>query len=264
MRPAALHATFRILWNSIQLQLKDNVVSSQIIGPLILQPVIFTLISVGTYLYGNRPDLGLFAITGTGLISIWNANLFTSGDIIREERRRGTLSLIMASPTPLIVILLGKSLANAVTSVIAMGLTFLTGMLAFQIPIVIADPLAFLIGMILVIVSITCLGLIFGTLFILTRSAGEVMSAVNYPVYILSGLSIPLTLLPLWTHPFSQILSPTWGNLVLNAAASGTEGSMLLNYLVIVGLSVLYLIIAHFLYRYVEYRALQTGTLEQW
>ncbi|MGD0707798.1 MAG: ABC transporter permease [Anaerolineaceae bacterium] len=259
-----IRSTARILGNSMLLQLKNNVVASEIIGTLILQPVIFTLISVGTYVYGHRPDLGLFAITGTGLISIWNANLFTSGDIIREERRRGTLSLVMASPTPLLIILLGKSLANALTSALAMGLTFLTGMLAFQIPIGIADPLAFLIGLVLVIISITCLGLVFGTLFILTRSAGEFMSVTNYPVFILSGLSIPLTLLPLWTRPLSQLLSPTWGNLVLNAAASGTETSMLPNYLVILGLSALYLIIAHFLYRRVEYRALQAGTLEQW
>jgi len=264
MKLADIRPTFRILGNSIWLQLKDNVVSSQIVGTLILQPVIFTLISVGTYEYGHRPDLSLFAIIGVGLISIWNTNLFISGDILREERRRGTLSLVMASPTPLLVVLLGKSLANAITSIIAMGLTFMTGMLAFQIPIRIANPLAFLIGLVLMIISITCLGLVFGTLFILTRSAGELMSVANYPVFILSGLSIPLTLLPLWTHPFSQLLSPTWGNLVLNAAVSGTEGSMLPNYLVILGLSVLYLIIAHFLYQHVEYRALQTGTLEQW
>jgi ABC-2 type transport system permease protein len=90
------------------------------------------------------------------------------------------------------------------------------------------------------------------------------MSVTNYPVFILSGLSIPLTLLPLWTRPLSQLLSPTWGNLVLNAAASGAEASMLPNYLIILGLSALYLIIAHFLYQRVEYRALQAGTLEQW
>jgi ABC-2 type transport system permease protein len=244
--------------------MKMNAMSDALIGTLFLQPIIFTIISVGTYLYGNKPDLGLFAITGTGLISIWNGNLFTSGQIIRDERRTGTLSLIMATPSPLLLILLGKSFSNAVTSVFAMGITFLTGMIAFHLSIGIVNPLAFVIGLILVIVSITCLGLVFGSLFILTRNAGEFDSVANFPVFILSGLSIPLTLLPLWTRPLSQFLTPTWGNIILNEAASGTGGNMLPNYLVIIGLSIVYLIIARFLFRRVEYLAMRAGTLEQW
>ncbi len=202
-----IRSTLRILRNSILLQMKSNLLSSYFISTLFFQPVIFTIISVGTYLYGNKPDLGLFAITGTGLISIWNNNLFTSGEIIRGERRTGTLSLILATPSSLLLILLGKSFSNAITSVFAMGITFLTGMIAFHLPIGIADPMAFLIGLILVIVSITCLGLVFGSLFILTRNAGEFVSVANFPVYILSGLSVPLTLLPLWTRPLSLFLT---------------------------------------------------------
>jgi len=264
METTGFRSTPRILWNSVILQMKDNVLSSYFISTLFIQPVIFTLILVGTYLYGNKPNLGLFAITGTGLISIWNNNLFTSGEIIRGERRSGTLSLILATPTPLILILLGKSFANAITSVFAMGITFATGMIAFRLPIGIADPLTFLIGLVLVVVSITCLGLVFGSLFILTRNAGEFVSVANFPVYILSGLSIPLTLLPLWTRPLSNLLTPTWGSIILNQAASQAGGNMLPNYLWIVGLSIIYLLLAWVLYRRVEYLALRAGTLEQW
>ena len=264
MKTGNFRSTLRILRNSVILQMKSNALSSYFISTLFLQPVIFTIISVGTYMYGNKPDLVLFAITGTGLISIWNNNLFTSGEIIRDERRTGTLSLVMATPSSLLLILLGKSFTNAITSVFAMGITFLTGLLAFHVQIGIADPLAFLIGLILVIVSITCLGLVFGSLFILTRNAGEFVSVANFPVYILSGLSVPLTLLPLWTRPLSQFLTPTWGNIILNAAASGSGGNMLPNYLVIIGLSIIYLIIARILYQRVEFLALRAGTLEQW
>jgi ABC-2 type transport system permease protein len=264
MNTADVRSTARILSNSIILQMKDNILSSNFISTLFFQPVIFTIISVGTYLYGKKPDLGLFAVIGTGLISIWNNNLFTSGQIIRGERRTGTLSLILATPTSLFVILLGKSFANAITSVLAMGITFLTGMLAYRLPIGIADPLIFVIGLVLVVISITCLGLVFGSLFILTRNAGEFVSVANFPVYILSGLSVPLTVLPLWTRPLSNLLTPTWGNALLYHAASQVGGSMLPNYLWIIGLSILYLIIARLLYRRIEYLALQAGTLEQW
>ena len=264
MKALEIRSILRIFWNSFLMQSKEVALSDFFISMAVLQPLIFTVISVGTYLYGKRPDLGLFAITGCGLISIWNNNLFSSGEIIRGERRSGTLSLILATPTPLILILLGKSFANAITSVVAMGVTFLTGILAFQLPLGIADPLRFLVGLVLIILSITCLGLIFGSLFILTRNAGEFVSVANYPVYILSGLSIPLTILPLWTRPLSNLLTPTWGNLILSDAAAPSGGSMLPNYLWVVGLSLIYLVIAWVLYRRIEFLALRAGTLEQW
>ncbi len=259
-----LMAMFRIFWNSFILQSKERSVSDEVLGTVILQPIIYTLISVGTYLYGKKPDFGTYAIIGTGLISIWNSNLFTSNEIIRGERRSGTLSLVLATPTSLPLILLGKSFANAIASILAMGITFVTGMVAFHIPIGVVNPLAFLIGLILIVLSITCLGLIFGSLFIITRNAGEFVSVANFPVYILSGLSVPLTVLPLWTHPLSSFLTPTWGNTLLNQAATGSSESMLPNYLWIIGLSIIYLMIARVLYKRVEYLALGAGTLEQW
>jgi ABC-2 type transport system permease protein len=233
----ALRAGLRIFWNSFLLQTKERAFSEYFVAMVLIQPVTFTLISVGTYLYGRKPDLGLFAITGTGLIAIWNNNLFASSEIISGERRAGTLSLIMAAPTSLPLILFGKSLANAIASVLAMGITFATGLIAFHIPIGIADPLAFVIGLLLIVLSITCLGLVFGSLFILTRNAGEFVAVANFPVYILSGLSIPLTILPLWMRPLSNLLTPTWGNLVLTEAAVHTHSNMWPNYLWIVGLS---------------------------
>jgi ABC-2 type transport system permease protein len=264
MKTSNFLSTIRVLWNSILLQMKNNILSSEFISTLFFQPVIFTLVSVGTYLYGKKPDLGLFAVIGSGLVCIWNNNLFTSSEIIRGERRTGTLSLILATPTTLFLILLGKSFANTITSVLAMGITFLTGMIAFHLPIGIADPLSFSIGLVLVVVSITCLGLVFGSLFILTRNAGEFVSVANFPVYILSGLSVPLTLLPLWTRPLSNLLSPTWGNIIMNQAASHSGGNMLPNYLWIIGLSIVYLVIARVLYKKIEYLALRAGSLEQW
>ncbi len=259
-----LRATFKIFWNSFILQSKERALSQYFITTLFIHPFLFTLITVSTYLYGNKSNLGLYAIIGTGLISIWNNNLFTSSEIIQGEREYGTLSLVLATPASLPVIMLGKSFANAITSILAMGVTFATGMIVFHISIGIVHPLAFLIGLALVVLSVTCLGLIFGSLFILTRNAGEFVSVANFPVYILSGLTVPLTLLPLWTHPLSSLLTPTWGNVLLNQAAGSSSGSMLPNYLWIVGLSMIYLMIAQLLYRRIEYLALRAGTLEQW
>jgi ABC-type multidrug transport system permease subunit len=258
-----LKSNLRVLTNSFILQSKEKAVEDFFITTLIFQPVVFTLLTVGLYLYGGKPDFGLFAIIGTGMISIWNNNLWSSGNIVNNERRGGTLPLVMASPTELTVILVGKSLANALTSIVAMGVTFLTGVLFFDLPLGIKDPAGFLIGLILTIVALTCMGLVLGTVFVITRH-GIVMNVANYPIYLLSGLTVPLTLLPYWVQPFSDILAPRWGNVALNQAAGVMGGHLAGSYLWLIGLSILYLIIARFLYNRVEHMARRAGTLEMW
>jgi len=255
---------FRIFWNSFLLQAKDQVLQESFITTLLIQPAIFTLLSVGTYLFGRKPEFGLYAIAGTGLIGLWNNNVFTAGQIINRERRMGTLTLILATPTPLPFILLGKSFAIALISLITIGVTFVTGMIAFQLPLGIKDPLTFLIGLLLMVIALTCLGLVLGCLFVLSRNAGEFDTLANYPVYILSGLTFPLTLLPLWTRPLSAILPTTWGNIVLSQAAAQLGQSMLPSYLWLISLSLVYLGVAGLLYKRVEFLALRAGTLEQW
>ena len=90
------------------------------------------------------------------------------------------------------------------------------------------------------------------------------MNVANYPIYLLSGLAVPLTILPLWTHPLSDALAPTWGNLVLNQTAGSLTGNPLAGFMWLIGLSVIYLLIALGLYKRVEYRARAAGNLEMY
>ena len=259
-----LKANLHILLNSFVLQLKIQRVSDMFLSTGLINPVLFTLMTVGIYLYGNKPEYGLYAIMGTGLISIWNNNLFSSGDIINWERRSGTLSLLLATPTPLALIMLGKSLANALLSIFAMGIAFLTGALVFHLSVGILHSFGFILGLILIIAAMTCMGLVIGSLFILSRRAGDFVVVANYPVYILSGLTLPLTLLPVWTKPLTAVLAPTWGNILLNKAATQVVGDFGIYYLYLIGLSILYLFIAWALFRRVESLAMKLGSMEVW
>jgi len=90
------------------------------------------------------------------------------------------------------------------------------------------------------------------------------MNVANYPIYLFSGLAVPLTILPIWTRPLSASLAPMWGNLVLNQAAGSLTGNPINGIAWLVGLSILYLLIAFGLYKRVEYRARQAGNLEMW
>lgn len=265
-------STLRVIAASFQMQIKDRITSNTLQFTLLVQPVLFALLTVGLYRFAGKADLGLYAVIGSGMIGIWNANLWTSGFIVENERWVGTMEHLLASPTSLEVVLIGKSLSNAAVSLLAMFLTFATGAIVYQIPLGIENPWAFAGGLVLTVVAMTCLGLLMGTLFVLTRSAGNMSQVLNYPIFILSGLTFPITILPLWTRPLSAVLAPAWGTHVLETAAGLSSPSIVsllpeaywVNYLVLIGLAVVYYLIAHQLYRLVEWVARKRGGLQSY
>ena len=264
LRTSNLRNMFRILSRSFWVQTKERVVQEFFIYTLLVQPILFTIMTVITYLHGGKTNFGLFAIIGTGLIGVWNNNLWSSGAIVSNERMSGTLSLLMVSPAPLAWILFGKSFANAFTSILAIGVSFLTGHLIFGLDLDILNPLGFFTSLLLAVFALSCLGMILGSFFVLTRHSQMVIQVANYPIYLLSGLTVPLTLLPLWTRPFSIILAPMWGNISLNQAATGSGFGLLENFAWLIGLSIVYLFIARGLFQVIEYRVREVGNLEVW
>jgi ABC-2 type transport system permease protein len=71
------------------------------------------------------------------------------------------------------------------------------------------------------VIAIGLLGLITAATFVLYRSAFALGIAMQYPVWIVTGLLFPLSLLPAWIGPISWILAPTWGFRALREAAFG-------------------------------------------
>lgn len=258
-----LAASLRVIQNSYKMQMAENVTRNTFQFTLALQPVLFTLLSVGIYRFAGKPDLSLYGIIGSGLIGMWNANLWTSGFIVQGERWSGTLELLLATPSSLMVVLFGKSLSNASASLGAIFITFLTGALVFRVPLAIEDPLGFLVGLILTLLALTTLGLVLGTLFVLTRAAGNMAQMLNYPIFILSGLTFPITTLPLWTRPLSWALAPSWGSQALGQAAGLSDEALMPAFLWLIVLAVIYFLIGLVAYRRIERIARAKGGLQE-
>ena len=65
------------------------------------------------------------------------------------------------------------------------------------------------------------LGLLLASTFVLYRNANAFSNLLEYPVWLATGLLVPLTLLPGWVEPISWVLSPTWGMRAIREAAFG-------------------------------------------
>ena len=57
----------------------------------------------------------------------------------------------------------------------------------------------------------------------LLRNANSLSNLLEYPVWLVTGLLVALSLLPGWTRPISWVLAPTWGVRGIRQAAIGGD-----------------------------------------
>ena len=95
--------------------------------------------------------------------------------------------------------------------------------------------------------------------FVLLRNANSLSNLLEYPVWLVTGLLIGLSLLPGWTRPISYILAPTWGIRAMREAALG--GNPAPSVAACLALGALYLVVGHFTLGYFEVRARRSATL---
>jgi ABC-type transport system involved in cytochrome c biogenesis permease component len=201
----------RAFLSGIRIHALQFVTSAFDISGFLLWPILYA--SIAYYLFGAASDPGLLlsASLGAALMAMWASVIVGSGFTFENQRRQGTLELLVAAPVPLATILAPVTIATAISGVYSLVATVVWGRLLFGIPIVLEQPLAFAVAVPACVVAIGMLGLITAAAFVLYRAAFALGVSMQYPVWIASGLLVPLAILPGWVTPISWVLAPTWG-----------------------------------------------------
>ena len=187
----------------------------------IIQPLIFASIAFYMAESGKRSGSLLYVALGAGLMGIWSSTLFGSGGAIQWQRWQGTLELIVASPASFMLVLVPLTLATATLGLYSIGATLLWGHLFFGVPLDIAQPAEFVLSLVVTVGSLGLLGLVLASSFVLYRQASAFSNLLEYPVWLITGLLVPLSLLPGWVLWISWAIAPTWGIKAIRAAAFG-------------------------------------------
>jgi ABC-2 type transport system permease protein len=187
----------------------------------VLQPIIFASIAFFMVESGSRSGTLLYVALGAGLMGIWSATLFGSGGAIQWQRWQGTLELLVAAPAPFIMSLLPLTVATSSIGLYSIVATLLWGRLFFGVPLDFVDPLQLAVALPVTILSLGMLGLLLASTFVLARNANAFSNLLEYPIWLATGLLVPLTLLPAWVGPISWVLAPTWGMEAIRDAALG-------------------------------------------
>ncbi|MBA2295089.1 MAG: ABC transporter permease [Actinobacteria bacterium] len=225
----------------------------------VLQPVIFASIAFFMFESGNRTGTLLYAALGAGLMGIWSATLFGSGGAIQWQRWQGTLEILVGAPPPFLATLLPLTIATATIGIYSVVGTLAWGRLFFGTPLDFAHPLQVAIAIPATVLSLGALGLLLASTFILYRNANAFANLLEYPVWLATGLLVPLTFLPSWVGPIAWVLSPTWGMTAIREAALG--GSAWVEIGMCIGLGIVYLALGSVALRNFERLARSRATL---
>jgi ABC-2 type transport system permease protein len=187
----------------------------------VLQPIIFASIAFFLFESGGREGTLLYAALGAGLMGIWSSTLFGSGGAIQWQRWQGTLEILVAAPAPFLFALLPLTVATASLGLYSITATLFWGRLFFGVPLDFAEPLQFVVALPVTVLSLGMLGLVLASTFVLYRHASAFSNLLEYPIWLVTGLLVPLSLLPGWVEPLSWVLAPTWGVRAVRDAALG-------------------------------------------
>jgi ABC-2 type transport system permease protein len=187
----------------------------------VMWPLFFATIAFFMFRSGANPSALLYTSLGASVMGVWSSTSVAASSAIQRERWAGTLELLAASPVHFSLILLPITLAMSTIGIYSMAATLLWGRVLFGIELHIVHPLLFALAVPVTILSIGLLGFLLSVTVVRYRTAWALGNALEYPVWLVCGFLVPLSLFPGWVRPISWVLAPTWGIRAIREAALG-------------------------------------------
>jgi ABC-2 type transport system permease protein len=225
----------------------------------VVWPMFFATTAFFIYRAGHDQATLLFASLGASVMGIWSATSTSAASMLQRERRHGTLELLAATPANFALVLLPISVAMSTVGLYSMVATLLWGHFVFGIAMHLVHPLLFVIAVPVTIAAVGALGFLLAVGFVRYRQAWALGNALEYPVWLICGFLVPLSLLPGWVAPISWLLAPTFGVRAIREAALG--GTPVGDVLLCGALGLAYFAIGVLLTERVLYSARKSGAL---
>jgi ABC-2 type transport system permease protein len=188
---------------------------------VILWPILYA--SIAFYLLDskNDPRLLLAASLGAAVMLMWSLVVIGSSNALENQRWLGTLELLVAAPVPFAAVIAPITVASGVVGGYALVATLAWGRFLFGVPLTIDHPFAFALAVPACMLAIGMLGLVMASTFVLYRAAFSLGIALQYPVWIATGLLVPLSTLPAFVGRIGWFLGPYWGFRAIRESALG-------------------------------------------
>ena len=188
---------------------------------VVAAPLIFATLAYFLFAAGGQSNL-LVAALASGVMGIWSSTTASGAGALQRQRRLGVLELLVACPVPFWAVVLPITVAISSIGIysLVVGLAYVR--LIFGVAIEIQRWWPFLVAVPATIGSIGSLGFLFASALVRYRAAFQIGNIFEWPVWMICGLLIPVSVLPGWLQPASWLFAPTWGMAALRGATLGS------------------------------------------
>lgn len=203
----------RVFSGAVGMQLRLMVRKPDDLMLLFTTPLI-TVVFLAIFGHAGRTDLGPYAVVGPAMMAVFQMSLFVSGEIIAAERGNQLFEATLTTPARYSVVLFGRTLAVTVVSFISLAESIAVGAL-FGVVVHVYHPWVFAGTLITTAFAMTGTAVAMAALFVVSRSARTFQNALSYPFFVLGGVVVPITFLPLFIQPLSWIVFLSWSSELL-------------------------------------------------
>ncbi|AVV44171.1 ABC transporter permease [Streptomyces sp. ID05-04B] len=207
----------RTLWTVFRLQALMTLRTPDIAHVFVTTPL-YTLVFLSIQVHAGRPDLAGYAVLAPALMALWSMALQTAGELVSEERDRGTMEAVVAAPASYPAVVNVRIAAVTLFGALSFAEAWLVAYGVFGLTVRIEHPGLFLAAVLVSAFAMAGTASCVCALFVLAPSARVLQNALSFPFYLLGGVLVPVSHLPDWLRPLSEAVFLSWSARLLRAA----------------------------------------------
>lgn len=236
--------------------------------------IFLPILAVSAYVFVYRAiqapeDYVGFVIMGGAMTAFWMNVLWSMSSQLYWEKETGNLALYIMAPNSMMAILLGMALGGIVATTLRAATIIILGSLLFKVSYAVVSFAQLFAVFFLAMVALYGMGMMFASVYLLlSREAWHISSLAQEPVYLLSGFYFPIKNFNFWVALGASIIPLTLGLDAMRQLAFKTGESLgflsvTVELSVLLGLSIVFLVVARLLLRYMEKLAIREGRLTE-
>jgi ABC-2 type transport system permease protein len=194
-----------------------------------LYPTFYFLTLILAYHIAGRSSVDGFDVRGYLLVGtigvvLWQSNLWAGGYAIESERYEGTINALFLTPASRPAVILGYALGSLTVWIVPNSLILVAVAYAVHAGANIGSPLALVASMLGLIIATFALGFAVAGIFVLSRRANLLANFFQSPIYLLSGMIVPISSLPASMRLLAAVFPLSAGMNALRQSLLGGAG----------------------------------------
>ena len=229
----------------------------------VVSPISYMLFFVYLGAYATGKDNTSFYVIGNAIQMAASSGIYGVTMSIGGDRWAGTLPYLFGTPANRLTMFVGRALVHVLDGMVGVVLGLTWGVTLLGLDLSKTDPFALTLIILITTFSTSGLGLLLGSLSLVTRNVMFVNNTVFFLLLLLSGANIEVASLPNWAQSISWSLPLTRGIASARTVIAGGELSSVASLLgVELLLGIVYILLGFTLFSAFEFQAKRRGTLD--